>query len=133
MEFNWLPTSPLKLILKGCFCTGMIPVLMISILKSSITPIFKLIDIGLYSADIYSDAEFTKVLWQNCHYIYFGISIGTICLSYLTTVLYLKKAMHQPVNWIKAIFYPIFIIKIIFQKFLAVLPFNSGKLLIVLE
>ena len=100
-------------------CAGII-----SILKSAITPIFKLLDIGLYSADVYSDFEFTRFLLVNCQWQYFGFSIGIIGVSYLTTVLFLKKAIRYPENWTKAIFFPIFVIKIFSQKFLS---FFSGK------
>ena len=124
-EFSMVPLSPLKLLFRGFCCAGII-----EILKSIILPIaksfLKLLDIGLYSADIYSDIGLTKLLWDNCHYRYFGFSIATMFVSYMSTVLYLKKAVRQPVGWIKAICFPIYIIGVTFQKFLVALPFKGG-------
>ena len=123
-----MPTTPFKLICEGCCCAGIVCCTRIfDILKSATTPISKLVDIVLYTADLYSDFAFSKLLYDNCHYNYLAISLATIAVSYLTTVLYLKKAVRQTETWWKAIFYPVFVLKIVFQKMVSALSIKNGK------
>ena len=116
MEYEYLPSNPIKMGLKGLCCAGIIDCLkscgfgialilkscaleFVDFLKSFVIPIvkgfLKLLDVGLYSADIYSDIGLAVLLWDNCHYNYFGFSIAIIFVSYLSTILYLKKAVHK--------------------------------------
>ena len=94
--------------------------------KSVISPLMKLLDSGLYFADIYSDIAYANLLYRNCHYKYFAMAVGTIALSYLTTVFYLVKVFHVSESWRKAAIYPIRTIRIVVRKILTFLPFIKG-------
>jgi len=82
-----------------------------------ISALFKLLDLILYIGDIYSDVAFTVLLYSNCHYSYFAISIGIFVLSYVTTVLYLRFIVHYRESWVRAFLYPVYTIAIILGKF----------------
>ena len=73
MDYSELQSSPLKSLFTLVFYHGFL-----GILKSAIPPILKLMDSGLYLADIYSDVAYTNLLYQNCHFKYFAASVATL-------------------------------------------------------
>ena len=90
--------------------------------------VFKIFDLILYVSDIYSDIAMTVFLYDNCHFNYYYLSVACLVISYLTTVWYLAKLVHNPLNWFDAMFYPYHAIKIIMKKFFALIKTpDSGK------
>lgn len=59
---------------------------------------------GLYYADIISDILQSINLRYNCHYDLFGLSLGIVVTSYVTTTIYLK--FQENLEWSRAIKYP---------------------------
>ena len=109
-----IPRSPARLVCSWLCCQGFFWAF-----KLAISPLLKLLDSGLYFADIYSDVAYTRLLYENCHYKYFATSIGTLALSYLTTVFYLTIVFNQRETWIRAALYPFYTVIIVMRKILA--------------
>ena len=92
---------------------------------------FKLLDTGIYIADVLSDFANAILYYKNCHFNYFYFSIGTLILSYITTVIYLTFIVHHKEKWYRALFYPYCLMEITWKKFLSHCPFlndDSKKL-----
>ena len=98
-------------------------------ISALLKPCFKLLDFSLYVADMVSDIKFSIFLWHNCHFYYFKFSVGSIVLSYITTVLYLRLVVHYKEGWLGAIFYPLKITKVVFVKALSTISCKRLKFL----
>ena len=95
---------------------------MLNLFSNLIKGLLKIVDLGLYVGDIYSDIGFTILLYNNCHYNYFVFSLSTFFISYLTTVVYLRLIVNYPEkSWKKAMLYPWFTMGIIVGKFSAII------------
>ena len=88
---------------------------------------FKLLDTGIYIADVLSDFANAILYYQNCHFNYFYFSIGTLILSYITTVIYLTFIVHHKEKWYRALFYPYCLMEITWKKFLSHCPFLNDE------
>ena len=73
----------------------------------------KFLDLFLHILDIYSDIEVTITLFLNCDPgLFVGQAIAIFVLSYITTVLALRFAVHRKETWKDAILYPYHAIRI---------------------
>ena len=76
----------------------------------------KVVDVGLYVADIYSDFATTALYYNTCQDTLFYISIGIFISSYMTTVVGVRYFEYYQQNWKVALFYPVYAVKILIQR-----------------
>ena len=76
--------------------------------------IFKILEFGLYFADVVSDIQLAIFFYLNCHYIYCMASIATLWTSYVTTAIFLVRRKLCP-GWKSAVVYPYFHFKQLFR------------------
>ena len=79
-----------------------------------LTSIFKILEFGLYFADVVSDIQLAIFFYLNCHYLYCLFSSLTLLTSYVTTVIFLFRRKLCP-DWKSAVIYPYFHFKQLFR------------------